>query len=478
MPLLLKALLSFCLVSSSLARSETLHGRGYEYGGGPQSEGNDVNDADSSSSSTPASTAASSTPSGASFSNSALIGMKGDVVCTDYLCVGALVNGSTVQYTLQSLGKSEMGWMAMGFGQTMANSPMVIMWPNSDGTITLSQRKTSAEVMPTVDPSPPRPATLETSLSSLTGSNPKLVYTIPANSDTAQGIIWAFGNVNPDDKAVDATLVQHLLSGPTRLNLGNTLSASSFDPTNPISTLSGSSSGSGSAPTPAAPTIPLLPFQKVLVAHAIMCVIGFLFLLPAGALLARYLRTFSNTWFKGHWIFQLALAGPVIITGVALGITGVHKAGAAHLDDDHKRWGIAIFVLYFVQVGLGAAVHYIKPKSWVVERRRPLQNYTHAVIGLLIIALAFYQVRTGFRTEWPTTTGRPPVANAANIVWYVWVVLVFVLYFAGLALLRRQFRQERTPKPDPYTTSETDNLAMQNQGAYRDSPRDSIDPRR
>lgn len=192
----------------------------------------------------------------------------------------------------------------------MANSPMVIMWPNSDGSITLSQRKTSAEVMPTVDPNPPRTATLQTSLSSLTGSNPKLVYTIPADSETTQGIIWAFGNVNPDDKAVDATLVQHLLSGPTQLNLGNTLSASSNDPTNPISSLSGSSSpgsGSGSSTTPVAPTIPLLPYQKILVAHAIMCVIGFLFLLPAGALLARYLRAFNNTWFKGHWVIQLAL---------------------------------------------------------------------------------------------------------------------------------------------------------------------------
>ena len=57
-----------------------------------------------------------------------------------------------------------------GFGSTMANSPMVIMWPNSDGSITLSQRKTSAEVMPTVVANPPRVATLSTSLSSVRSS--------------------------------------------------------------------------------------------------------------------------------------------------------------------------------------------------------------------------------------------------------------------------------------------------------------------
>ena len=34
-----------------------------------------------------------------------------------------------------------------------------------------------------------------------------------------------------------------------------------------------------------------------------------------------------------------------------------------------------------------------------------------------------HQVRTGYRTEWPLTTGRGSVGNAANIVWYIWVVV-------------------------------------------------------
>ncbi|KAI0073039.1 hypothetical protein K474DRAFT_1667071 [Panus rudis PR-1116 ss-1] len=71
----------------------------------------------------------------------------------------------------------------------------------------------------------------------------------------------------------------------------------------------------------------------------------------------------------------------------------------------------------------------------------------------------------GFKTEWPMTTGRAPIPNAANIVWIVWVVLIPVVYFAGVALLRRQFRQERAPKPDPYTSLET-------------SPRESMNPQR
>lgn len=74
---------------------------------------------------------------------------------------------------------------------------MVIMWPNSDGTITLSQREASAEVMPTPVASPTNVATAATPLSTvslffythylykahslstkLSGSQPVLAFTI------------------------------------------------------------------------------------------------------------------------------------------------------------------------------------------------------------------------------------------------------------------------------------------------------------
>ncbi|TCD70063.1 hypothetical protein EIP91_005044 [Steccherinum ochraceum] len=455
-------LLGLCAATAFAAPQDSDSGKGR---GGGDGNGGDADDQPSPSGAAGATSTA--TPaSNSTSSNSALLGMKGDTVCTQYLCVGALVNGSTVQYTLQSLGVAKLGWMAMGFGQTMANSPMVIMWPNSDGSITLSQRQAPAEVMPTLVSSPPRVATLETSLSSLSGNNPKMVYNIPANSDVSQGIIWAFSDTNPGSSAQDAQLVQHLNSGPTKLNLGNTLAANSRDPTNPISTLSGSTSppptDSGSS------SIPLLPYQKLIVAHAILCVIGFLFILPLGALVARYLRTFSPVWFKGHHALQLFISLPIIVPGVALGIAAVHKAGAKHLSDDHMKWGIAIFVLYFVQLVLGEFIHLVKPRSWTVDKRRPPQNYFHAVLGLLIIALSFYQVRTGFRTEWPQQTGRGSVGNGANIVWYIWVVAIPVIYAAGLLFLPRQYKQESMSrnKGNPQESSDSEEMTAR----YRDSP--------
>ncbi|PSS35565.1 hypothetical protein PHLCEN_2v1476 [Hermanssonia centrifuga] len=411
-----------------------------------------------------ASNSTSATPTTSSNSSSnPIIGMHGDVVCTDLLCVGALVNGTTVQYTLQSLDAASLGWMAMGFGSQMANTPMVIMWPNTDGTVTLSQRKAPAEVMPTVDSNPPRIATLESSLSDLSGSNPKLVFSIPANSDTTQDIIWAFSSTNPDDSAADATLIQHLNSGPTQLDLTNVLTASSMDPTNPVLTLASgpnSNSGGGStSPVTTAVTFklpPLLPYEKYIVAHAILCVIGFLGLLPLGAIVARWIRTFNPVWFRLHWIIQFGLALPVIVAGVACGITAVHMGGMFHLNDTHMKWGVAIFVLYFFQITLGAFIHFWKPKRFAAKNMRPPQNYFHAIIGILIIGVAFYQVRTGFRQEWLIATGRLGVGNGANIIWIIWLVLIPAIYFSGMILLRRQYRQEREGRKVGLASAPTD----------------------
>lgn len=48
-----------------------------------------------------------------------------------------------------------------GFGTHMTNSKMVILWQNSDGSVTISQRFATAQVEPVTDPNPPRIATLD-----------------------------------------------------------------------------------------------------------------------------------------------------------------------------------------------------------------------------------------------------------------------------------------------------------------------------
>ncbi|KAG6842071.1 hypothetical protein C0991_002725 [Blastosporella zonata] len=298
----------------------------------------------------------------------------------------------------------------------MANTPMVIMWPN-DGAVVLSQRMAPREVMPTVDANPPRVASVVDSLTS-------------ANGDTQQFIIMAFGTDSPGSSDPGANLIQHYEFKTVLLDLtkGNTVSTTSgSSAAAPTKTSSG---GHGTNPSD---DIPLLPYQRMIVAHGIFCTVGFLLFLPGGALLARYLRVFTPTWFVGHSIAQFFLAGPAIVAGIALGVQAVSKSNAMHLNDHHK-------------IALGAVIHWIKPRD---TSRRPMQNYAHAVLGLAIIGMAMYQIHDGFTSEWPRTTGREPLSNGIKILFYVWIALITLLYFAGLALLPKQFRQENQPKRLP-----------------------------
>jgi hypothetical protein len=227
-----------------------------------------------------------------------------------------------------------------GFGSQMANTPMVIMWANSDGTVTLSQRQAQREVMPTVVANPPRVATLNDALSIVSGQrglscifslsinrpqdlhhnlltpSPYVIHlrkfrtnsflVLKANSDQKQSVIFAFGTQNPGSSAVDATLAQHVEDGVLQLDLTKSSSTSNGSTGTSSGTGSSSTSSSG-ADTSGVDSIPLLPYQRMIIAHATFCTVGFLLFLPAGSLLARYSRTFTSMWFKGHWIAQFAL---------------------------------------------------------------------------------------------------------------------------------------------------------------------------
>lgn len=199
----------------------------------------------------------------------------------------------------------------------MAHSPMVIMWANPDGSITLSQRSAPREVMPTVESSPPFTASIDTSLSSVSGANPKFTYTIPLNSTGTQNIIWAYGTTNPGSSSVSASIVKHVAAGTSQLNLGNALTSTSRNPANPVSfgfspTASGSSSNSssnstttdGGSASDGASGAPLASYEKMWIAHGILTTVGFLVFLPFGSLIARYTRSFTAYWFIGHWMFQ------------------------------------------------------------------------------------------------------------------------------------------------------------------------------
>ncbi|KAJ6480361.1 hypothetical protein C8R45DRAFT_769013, partial [Mycena sanguinolenta] len=171
------------------------------------------------------------------------------------------------------------------------------------------------------------------------------------------------------------------------------------------------------------------PKKAFVVAHALISVLGFAVCLPAGAILARYLRTSRPWWYKGHWIAQVGIAGPIIVLGVSLGFSAKRN----------QNLGYAVFFLYIGQCHIGVVIHFFKPKT---PKARPIQNYLHAVFGLTVLALGMYQIRTGYTEEWPKFSSLGTVSKAVNVLWILWCILLVGAYAAGLVLLREQYAQE------------------------------------
>lgn len=368
----------------------------------------------------------------------------GGSFCGTLVCVTGTISGSQTIYTLNTTASfANVGWMAVGFGQRMVGSPMVIMWANEDGSLVMSQREATAHSEPQVVSSPTRVATVRSDLSSLTGSAITFAFSMPSSGQTSEDMIYAFGRTKPNSNSVSADLAQHSTTGSFTLDLTGNVPDSS-----PTST--GSATGTATA-TLALPTqtggsgsgslnIPYTTAEKKLLAHGVLSALGFCFFLPIGVLQARFLRIWWPTWFKTHWIVQAGLAGPFIVAGFALAVNVVQEAGIRHFNDTHTIIGLVLFLLYVCQALYGLIIHIVKNPY---RRRRPVQNYGHAILGLGVIALSLYQVWLGFNHEWPSATGRDKPSQGLRTFWIVWIVVLGAAYIIGLALLPKQYKAER-----------------------------------
>jgi len=164
--------------------------------------------------------------------------------------------------------------------------------------------------------------------------------------------------------------------------------------------------------------------------HALLCTIGFLILLPLGALLPRIIRTFTQRYVSSlsdptpftFWIYTCmykvvvcTLRHPIPlgradnICGMGTGLSDRERTlhwpaflwspRSTHLTVRYliseanrlsQKIGLALLILYLIQLFVGLFIHFVKIPFF--HGHRPPQNYFHAILGLAIIALAAYQV--------------------------------------------------------------------------------------
>ncbi|KAJ2917608.1 hypothetical protein MD484_g2827, partial [Candolleomyces efflorescens] len=377
------------------------------------------------------------------------------------MCVNATVENETVTYSLTSMihELEDVGWIALGFGEAMVHSPMVIMWKNDDGSMSLSQRITRFYSEPHVVKDPPRTATsVEPKLTSWhPTASTTFSFQVPAHQSLLNGtamretLIWALSPIRPD-KAPESHLARHFEIGHITMKF-KTLEVPEVHTT--TSTVAASPSPTAGKPNEDSASRPPSEedehdhdhggHEKTVHAHAFLLSLGFLFLLPLGILAGRWGRTISPVWFKVHWIINMALAGPIIALGWVLGPIAVYQAGVPHLNDAHKICGVIFIFLYAAQVWLGRYIHQrrveLAAKGPITKPHPPL-NVLHVVIGLLFIAFAFFQVRSGL-DKLAEEEDEAPSVKWYYKVWAIWAAIIPFLYLVGLSLLRRQFRQER-----------------------------------
>ncbi|KAH9029949.1 hypothetical protein EDB85DRAFT_1866835 [Lactarius pseudohatsudake] len=162
----------------------------------------------------------------------------------------------------------------------------------------------------------------------------------------------------------------------------------------------------------------LTEFKHNASAHGLLAGISFLVVLPAGVLIARYTRTFTNRWFHAHWIVNFFVGCPLILAAWVLG-KKAHNFGHASLTPHGKR-GLFVIGLYIAQLVLGLVIHYIHIPFPSLGHRPP-QNFFHAVQGLVILGLANYQVYDGIYHK----TGFL-AADARQSAKHAWLALLIV----------------------------------------------------
>ncbi|KAH8995244.1 hypothetical protein EDB86DRAFT_2923020 [Lactarius hatsudake] len=346
------------------------------------------------------------------------------------MCIECSVDGGTARYILRTLGDEKLGWMAIGFGRNMGDSPMVVVWPSrgADGeynSVALSQRKAPFEVMPTPDPHPPFTAKL-----SITDT-----YAPP---DGMQNIIWAFSRTPPGSDDPGAPISIHHKIGRGMLNLTR-------------------------IPDVPAKPAPLPPFPPPVhidhpphpqedhrrrregrrrgggtasFVHGALCTAGFLLVLPSGALVARYARaTGSPRAFLLHRLLQFGVAG-ASIAGGSLAYLFMDNHGSSMA---HKVGGVGLVLLYVVQCAIGSWVHRIPG-----ERRTGAHGALLAGLGGAIVLLAFFETWLGLVS-----------AGRSTLVWSALLLSVPALYVVGVMMVQRRFGSVKEGAKGEYVALDT-----------------------
>jgi hypothetical protein len=179
---------------------------------------------------------------------------------------------------------------------------------------------------------------------------------------------------------------------------------------------------------------PWSKYDSLIAAHAALATSAFLIMAPAAILLARFGRHLSS-WLRAHRAINGFMA-LIAVVGIALGIAAVNNVDDKHFASTHQQVGLVLLVLLGIQISLGILAHHLFNPDRV---RRPIQNIAHLLLGILLVALGFFNIVAGI--SWWHVAGSRSTPTAVKAIIYVLMAAIVCAYLAGLVLLVRDRRR-------------------------------------
>lgn len=418
-------------------------------------------------------------------------GAVANAYCRANLCATAVVPTTNSQdLYLQITAPGTIGWASIGLGTQMRGSTIFVIYPNADNTnLTLSPRAGKGNFEPQYDSSIDVTVLEGTEIKSGKWTMNFVCHNCRHAVDvtsTKAGFIYALGGGDSVSGDPDASIYEHGSKGQFTMNLVSVTKTTSGNPfvttTNTDKTNTGNNGGnntdnSGNTNSTADDTNnstdggnsggssdSVSNSNRALLAHGVIMAISWLLLLPFGATFIRFLaqafpRPVPLYMHAGIQLLTFMLA----IAGFSLGIYATQQ-NELNGTGNHKRLGIAIMLLFFLQAPMG----YIHHVNYVATGARGVWSHVHIWNGRLVILLGIVNGGLGLNLAGIKRMSHGVMKGKVDKKWViaysVVAGIVGLLYVGGLigkALMGRKAKGGKGDKSDENYGSREEGTPMQ-----------------
>jgi hypothetical protein len=180
---------------------------------------------------------------------------------------------------------------------------------------------------------------------------------------------------------------------------------------------SGSNGGSSPGITPIGASRSGVNQQAMLIAHGVLASLAFVILFPAGAIAVRLASFPGIAWL--HSAFQI-FAYLIYIAAAGLGI--YMARGLRLLNNRHPIIGLVVLAVLFFQPILGLLHHRLFKKY----SHRTLWSYSHIWLGRAAVTLGIINGGLGLQLAGNSRSGEIAYGVIAGFMWLVWVAAIVI----------------------------------------------------